>query len=549
MATRAQKAAARRNIKKAQAARRKKARSHAANPAKKRKRTHAANPAKRRRVRRRTRFTVKVGKPRGRKRQRVATVVIQPTTRRRRKKKKAASRRKAASAPAQLMPNPAKKRRRHRKGTQQIRIRRGSKIVRLFRNPSDGMYYENPIDLGGDFGDLGGLGGFGGGLDSHFAANPGFEENPGIAGAFAPANLKNFGVAAGGVAVGLFVARLADRYVATMKPKGGANPWYGANAAAVINSKPDAKRLGVQALGAAGSIAAAWSLRNRGWAAWLFGGLATGFGANALMSILDWWVGPAVLKAESGAVKLGNRLFPLEQKYVQDYVKNAFTNWSTQAHLNQGQNGDPSSPSPTGGADTYTYQLGAPRTSAAPTQLPRASAPARVGAPVLAVNRVGNCPSCGAESGGCYANCPSLCPECPKDTSATAEITISPSHASSGVLRSWANLAGVPVEHVNALNGGTPDQYWRAGHTVKLPYAMGVAYHLYEQGKGPFALAGLPVNASSETSMAPVAAPPPPVGSPAGPAAAPTAFERPAVNEALDFERRMSADFNAALGN
>jgi hypothetical protein len=401
MATRRQIAAAKRNIRKAQAARKGKARrTHARrdNPVRRRRSTAGttrrttrrrrarrdnpveileANPT-RRRTRRATRkraVYVRRAPARGRKRQSIINVhVVAPKTRRRAAAKRRTAKRRTAKRrrahtvrrgvagllPAArldnpvLMENPTRRRRSRRKTrkaakrrrrsgtTQTLRARRSSRLIKLVRNPLDGSmalddnpmsfsYDDNPFDANPMHGMHGGM--------SRYDENP-LLDNPGGGGlldnplgAFSGENIKKFGVAAGGVALGLIVADFVDRYVATRKPKGdGANnPWYGRDAAAAYRQKPDAMRLGVQALGAGGSMFLAYQLRNKAWAPWLFGGLALGFGVNLIKMLADWWLMPAVLsvkEADAGKMSLGNRLYPLEQSYVQEKVADIFKNWN-----------------------------------------------------------------------------------------------------------------------------------------------------------------------------------------------------------------------------
>jgi hypothetical protein len=128
--------------------------------------------------------------------------------------------------------------------------------------------------------------------------------------------LRALGIVSTGVGVGYTVAELADRFVAT---RGNKEPWYGRDAAAYQQSRPDALRLGVQAAGAVAGIAGA--SMTSGPVAWLLGGLSIGFGANLVRMGLNYYVMPMILPVEDASNKtLGNRLYPLEQEAVQTKV-------------------------------------------------------------------------------------------------------------------------------------------------------------------------------------------------------------------------------------
>lgn len=294
-------------------------------------------------------------------------------------------------------------------------------------------------------------------------------------------NLKGFTAAAAGVGIGLILADLADRFIATRKPADSTpttatanGPWYGRDAAAAQRMRPDAYRLGGQAAGAVVAMVGAYATRRLRVGPWLFGGLAIGFGANLLKMLSDYWIAPAVLNVKSAdEATLANRLYPLEQKAVQDQVAKSFADWASTASLAAGQQNPPVVMSPlAGGTDVYAlggrpngYRLGTPR--------------------FVSTGRVGLCSSCGAMN-GCYSNCPALCETCPGGQKLCA-YTVGPTDD----INAWAAKVGADINEVNSLNGGgPPSTYWHAGATVKLPYAICTAIEQAGGGTGPYAQPG-----------------------------------------------------------
>lgn len=413
--------------------------------------------------------------------------------------------------------------RRRRSGvTQSIRVRRSTRAIHLYRNPMTGAMAlgDNPVSYGYDDNPLGGMddnpwspslqygdnphgmgrrhsmgmnpGSWSAPLNyddnpSDMLDNPSYDDNPEEGGAFGMANIKKFGVAAGGVALGLIVADFVDRYVATRKPKDAGEskafgPWYGRDAAAAYRQKPDAMRLGVQALGAGGSMFLAYKLRNKSWAPWLFGGLAIGFGANLVKMLADWYLMPMVLKVEeknSGKASLANRLYPLEQGYVQEKVQALFKDWSSTSDLLASQAETPvivgPLSDPTG---TSVYTLGDPNAQ------PRVAN--QLGRPLVPTGRVGTCGSCGGQN-GCYTGCPTSCPgNCPQGVmpgqdSALPKCMYTVDERVN--LMAVATEIGVNVNEIMALNSYADASVLQmVGAEVILPNRLCVALELMEKG-------------------------------------------------------------------
>lgn len=297
----------------------------------------------------------------------------------------------------------------------------------------------------------------------------GLFENP--IGPYSTSSLKAFGVASAGLALGLLVARAADRFIATMKPKASKNgktsnlPWYGKNAVAAIYRRPDAIRLGVQAAGAVAGIGGAYMLRNKPIAPWALGGIALGFGSNLLLQLAEWYAIPYLLKIKDpGEKTMQNRLYVLEQIDTQDEVDKRFEDWASTPALMANQMQDPNAVvvqgplNTAGSSDLLTLgRIAAERARQGSLGTPRK---------FVADGRVGHCGECGGD-GGHYAGC-AQCVVCNgggvrgRRCLYTVERNTDP--------YAIAQAAGITIADIAALNGGgTPDQWWIVGSQVTLP--------------------------------------------------------------------------------
>lgn len=294
--------------------------------------------------------------------------------------------------------------------------------------------------------------------------NPGLFSGPGPmslyenqAGPFTMASIRAYGVAAVGVGVGLIVADVTDRLIATRTPKDGANPWYGKDAAGAIRMRPDAWRLGGQAGGAVAGMALAYVTRGRGVVPWMLGGIAVGFGANLVKQLWDWYLAPAVMKveqADANKASIGNRLYSLEQNYIQESVAKYFATRPFPGSLAPGQQTPPVISSPmTAGGGGGIYTLAGQQGVGRPGQNART---------VVRTGRVGTCAECGC-SDGCYSNCPTLCPGCAEFNQNTqCRYQVQPSDD----INAFAAAGGVTVAQIEAIN---PPGAWAPGNTVFLP--------------------------------------------------------------------------------
>jgi len=268
---------------------------------------------------------------------------------------------------------------------------------------------------------------------------------------FSRTRLAEYGVGVLGIGIGVTVADLVDRWVATMPPEGGSNPWFGRNAAAAYQRRPDIMRFGAQGLGALISMVLTYATRNMKGLPWFFGGLAGGFGVNIVQQGLRWYVMPMLLKSDNpNEAVLANRLYPLEQKVVQDPVAAAF--------------------------ESLTGQLGAAQAAGVPVSIsPLASAPPPGGVYSLGkqgngqrylipTGKLGMCESCGG-NGGCYNDCPDYnCDGCGK-----GEAEYEMEHGDD--MGTMMAEAGVAPAVVYGLNQGRTS--FAKGEMVRVPHALG----------------------------------------------------------------------------
>lgn len=472
MATAKQKAAARRNIKKAQAARRRKAgggrrrKSARRRPVRARRRRMRANPvaktmAGRRRQRAASRRNIKKAQKARRRSRRVTSrvrsirkaagrggirlvrvrrastpIVIEEKGKRRSRRRKKA-----------LLANPKRRKRSRRRRHQTNNLTFRDKRAALLENPRgggfNGLSYDNPT--------------------------------------FTISAIQAAGMAGFGVGLGLVIADFLDRFVATRKPSGGTQPWYGANAAAAVNRRPDAWRLGAQAAGGVGAIGLAYLARGRSFLPFLFGGTAVGFFANLTKELINWWAMPMILKTKLPTeATLANRMYPLEQKDIQDSVAAIFEKYMDNAVLaaNQPATGDPIVPSVAPGSGRsmlgQRQQYAGHMVGKARTQAEAGNG--QVGRPVLVpTGRLGMCDTCGGDN-GCWSDCEdlTLCGDCGDNLVARrCEYVVQPGDPDAIELARGLNI---DMAQINALNPpGDPSVYWVAGKHVVLPYAMCVA--------------------------------------------------------------------------
>lgn len=466
MATAKQRAAARKNIKKAQAARRRKAGGgRRRKPA--RRRSARRRPVRARARRRRMRANPVAKTAAGRRRQKAASRRnIKKAQRARKRSRRVSSRvgaiRKAAGRggvrlvrvrPAStpivieekvkrrkprrrkkaLLANP-KRRRRSRRRYQSNNLTFRDKRSALLENPRggfNGLSYDNPT--------------------------------------FTVSAIQAAGMAGFGVGLGLVVADFLDRFVATRKPTDGVQPWYGANAAAAVNRRPDAWRLGAQAAGGVGAIGLAYLARGRSVLPFLFGGTAVGFFANLTKEVINWWAMPMILKTENATeATFANRMYPLEQKTIQDSIDGIFEKWKENSVLLKNQADPPAVPSVAPGSGRSMLGrrgngnvLGKARTQAE-------AGNGQVGRPVLVpTGRLGMCDTCGGDN-GCWSDCEdlTLCGDCGDHPVARrCEYTVQPGDDLTVMARQY----GIDVNQIQSLNGSLGAL---PGTKVVLPFAM-----------------------------------------------------------------------------
>lgn len=307
----------------------------------------------------------------------------------------------------------------------------------------------------------------------------GLFENP--TGPLSKDSVVSFVWAASGTALGLTIARLTDRAVATRKPgkskngTEGKHPWLGRDAAAMINRRPDAIRLGVQGVGALAAMVGAYTARNVRVLPWALGGIALGFGSNLLVMVMEWLILPKILKvdpkdpktATEGLGGLGNRLLPMEQDYVQDDLDKQLEDWALIANLAAAQAGEkPTAASPLA-LPSNVYTLGEGQGG------PQNPLPQAVGG-LIPTGRVGECVSCGGQ-GGCYSGCPEIpnCGPCSEGGSGSDDggRTCAYIVQEGDDLLTLLDATGATYDEIIALNNGLSiDEIWRPGREVVLPY-------------------------------------------------------------------------------
>jgi hypothetical protein len=137
-------------------------------------------------------------------------------------------------------------------------------------------------------------------------------------------DLGKFAVLGGGVLVGAILADMLRRYVDTMAPKGGKEPFYGNLASERIDSYHPSNMayLAQAGLGAAGMGLGFLARKKSPAVSTFLWGLGLGAFVNVGLELFSYVVAPALMKSDNINDKnIGNRLYPLQQKHSQDYVK------------------------------------------------------------------------------------------------------------------------------------------------------------------------------------------------------------------------------------
>lgn len=303
---------------------------------------------------------------------------------------------------------------------------------------------------------------------------------------FSRGRLAEYGVGVLGLGIGVTIADLVDRYVATMPPSGGQNPYFGRNAAAAQQRRPDVMRLGAQGLGALIAMVLTYVTRNVKGAPWLFGGLAGGFGVNLVQMGTRWFVMPMLLKSDNpNDPVLANRLYPLEQKVVQDPVTQFFENWTATPTLAASQAGGPVSASPLAGG-AAVYMLGKNGQNGQRRLIP--------------TGKLGACASCGG-NGGCYEDCPDYnCEGC-----GHGDARYQMEHGDDmGTMTAEAGVDAGVVYGMNLDQHGRPRTSFTSGEFVRVPHALG--RYLQRRDMERQRLAGVPDQAVPQAQPASVPA-------------------------------------------
>lgn len=302
-------------------------------------------------------------------------------------------------------------------------------------------------------------------------------------------NIKQYVSATVGVGLGLWGAKLLDRWVATMKPKDGVRHYFGRDAATLINSRPGGIRLATTAV-ATGSLM--WGSyffgKTRPTVGYFLGGLAVGTGSFLFANVLDWYLIPMVGKVtDASEDTFFNRFFALEQKTTQDAVATAYASGGSRFTETQKADAPPSYPALD--AASTTPASGPGQVSRGPASLPKGGnsqvayeqpthfwgrSNNNIGAPNAQLvarksGRVGTCPGCGGYN-SCWNWCSDACTDCGcADGGAACVYTIQPGDDVTK-LQALASAAGVPWATVLGVNGGKVDT--SIGAEVRFPYAM-----------------------------------------------------------------------------
>lgn len=129
-------------------------------------------------------------------------------------------------------------------------------------------------------------------------------------------DIKDLAAGGGGLFVGVILADLADRFVATRAPKDQKDALTGVAAQDAIRKAADGYRLGVQGGATALLGAGAYLLRDKSpMAAFGVGGLAVAFGGKFLTMLVTDVLMPRIFKASTDVTKpaFGDRFYPDKQ--------------------------------------------------------------------------------------------------------------------------------------------------------------------------------------------------------------------------------------------
>ncbi len=136
-------------------------------------------------------------------------------------------------------------------------------------------------------------------------------------------DLGQLAVLGGGVVVGMVLSDLLRRYVATMAPKGAKEPTYSYMSGERFAAHPDGMQYAAQgALGLLGLGAAYLTMKKSPGISRFLAGVGVGALAQAVLEVVNFAVMPSLFSSKEGEKTLGNRLYPMEQKYQQDFLTN-----------------------------------------------------------------------------------------------------------------------------------------------------------------------------------------------------------------------------------